>query len=62
MLNFLKNLSPTEIIILLSIVVVLFGGKAFASLAKTAGRSLKEIKGIKKSFKEAVEDEPDKKN
>ena len=63
MLNFFKNLSPIEVIILASIVLVLFGRKAFVSLGKTGGETFKEIKKIKKSFKEAVEDdEPTKKS
>lgn len=56
MLNFFKNLSPTELIILLVVLVLLFGSKAAISLAKTAGKSYKEIRNIKKNFQEAVED------
>ena len=54
MLNFIKNISPTEILILAAILILLFGGKAFISLAKTAGESFKEIKKIKKNVSEAV--------
>jgi Sec-independent protein translocase protein TatA len=62
MLNFLKNISPVEIIILASILVLLFGSKAFIRLGKTFGESLKEIKGIKKSVTDAFEeDEKDSK-
>jgi Sec-independent protein translocase protein TatA len=61
MLNFLKNISPTELIILASILVVLFGSKTFVSLGKTFGETFKEVKNIKKSFSEAVEDEEDTK-
>ena len=61
MLNFLKNISPTELTILLAILVLLFGGKAFISLARTAGQSFKEIKNIKKNFQEALEDKKPKK-
>ena len=60
MLNFLKNISPTEIIIILVIVVILFGGKFATRLGKMTGESFKEIKNIKKNIKDAVEDEPQK--
>ena len=63
MFSFLKNISPTEIIILAVIFLVLFGGKAFVSLARTAGESFKEIKNVKKNFKEAIDgDGQEKKN
>jgi len=54
MLNFIKNIGPTELIVLASILILLFGGKAIISLARTAGESLREIKKIKKNFTEAV--------
>ncbi len=62
MLDFLKNISPTEITILAVILIVLFGSKVFISLGKTGGETLKEIKKIKKSFTEAVEDDESTKN
>lgn len=62
MLNFLKNISPTEVTILIVIFILLFGAKAFVSLGKTGGETLREIKKIKKNFTEAIEDdEPSKK-
>jgi Sec-independent protein translocase protein TatA len=61
MFNFLKNISPTELIILAAILLLLFGSKIFVSLGKTSGETLKEIKKIKKNFTEAVEDEEPKK-
>jgi len=61
MLNFLNNIGPTELILLAVILIALFGAKAFTSLGKTAGESLKEVKNIKRSFNDAVEDkEPEK--
>jgi sec-independent protein translocase protein TatA len=54
MLNFIKNISPTEIIILAVILILLFGGKAFISIARTAGESFKEIKKVKKNINEVV--------
>ena len=56
MLNFVKNIGPTELIVLAAILILLFGGKAFISLARTAGKSFKEIKNIKKNFTEAIGD------
>ena len=60
MFNFIKNLSPIEIGIIVLILVVLFGAKTITSLAKTSGKSFKEIKKVKKTFTEAVEDDDDK--
>jgi len=62
MFDFLKNISPTEITILAAILIVLFGSKVFISLGKTGGETLKEIKKIKKSFTEAIEDDESNKN
>ena len=62
MFNFLKNIGSTELIIIVLILVVLFGGKAIAGrLARTSGETVKEIKKIKKEFTSALEDnEPTK--
>lgn len=58
---FLKNISSTEIVILASILVLLFGSKFFISLGKTGGETLREMKKIKKNFTDAVgDDEPSK--
>lgn len=61
MLNFFKNLSPTEIAIIALIAIVLFGAKLITGLARTGGATLKEIKKIKRNFSEAIEDDSDKK-
>lgn len=53
MFNFLNNIGPTELIILVIILIVFFGGKAITSLAKTSGESVKEIRKIKKEFTSA---------
>lgn len=55
MFNFIKNISPTEWIIIVFILVVLFGGKVMKALGRTSGETLKEIKGIKKTFTDAIE-------
>ena len=54
MLNFIKNISPTELIILSSILILLFGSKTFIRIGKTIGESLREIKGIKKNVTDAI--------
>ena len=46
MLDFLKNISPTELIIIVVILVVLFGSKIIVGVAKTGGETFKEIKKI----------------
>jgi TatA/E family protein of Tat protein translocase len=50
MLEFFKNISPTELAIIVLILVVLFGAKLMTNLAKTSGESFKELKKIKKEF------------
>jgi Sec-independent protein translocase protein TatA len=50
MLDFLKNISPTELAIIVLILVVLFGAKLMTGFAKTSGESFKELKKIKKEF------------
>ncbi len=57
MLNFIKNISPTEITILVIIFILLFGAKTFISLGKAGGSTLKEIKNIKKTLTDTIEDE-----
>jgi len=57
MFNFIKNISPTEVLIIALILVVIFGSKIVTGLGRTGGQTLKEIKKIKKSFTEAIEDE-----
>ena len=61
MFDFIKNISPTEIVIVVLILAVLFGGKAIASrLARTSGETVKELKKIKKEFTDAIEDDDKK--
>ncbi len=57
MFNFFKNLSSTEIIVIVLILVVIFGGKVAKKFGRIGGESLKEIKNIKKSVTETVEDD-----
>ncbi len=62
MLNFLKNISSTELIILAVIFIVLFGSRAFIALGRTGGQTLKEIKKLKKTVTDPVEQELKKDN
>ena len=57
MFNSLKNISPIELGVIALILIVLFGPKVVTKLGKAAGESFKEIKGIKKTFTEAIEDD-----
>ncbi len=60
MLNFLNNIGPTELIIIVLILLVFFGGRAITNLARTSGETVKEIKKVKKTFTEAIEDDDNK--
>lgn len=54
MLDFIKNISPTELVLIVLILIILFGSKTIAGLGRTGGESVKEIKKIKKEFTEAL--------
>lgn len=54
MFDFIKNISPTELIIIVLILIVFFGGKLIVGLARTSGETIKEIKKIKKEFFKAI--------
>ena len=58
MFDFIKNISPTELGIIVLILLVFFGGKVITNLARTSGQTVKEIKKIKKEFTNAIEDHP----
>ena len=60
MFNFIRNIGPTELIVIALIVIILFGGKIATKLGKASGETFKEIKKVKKTFTEAVEDDSDK--
>lgn len=50
------NLGPTEWIIILAIVLVLFGGAKLPKLARSLGQAQKEFK---KGIEEGTKDEPE---
>ncbi|TXG78367.1 twin-arginine translocase TatA/TatE family subunit [Candidatus Dojkabacteria bacterium] len=55
MLEILKNIGPTELIVILLILVVIFGTKNISDLAKRGGETFKEVKKIKKEITEVTE-------
>ena len=61
MFDFIKNIGPTELIIIVLILIVFFGGRAIVGLARTSGETVKEIKKAKKEFTKALEVDDNKK-
>lgn len=57
MFDFIKNISPIELAVIGLILIIFFGSRVVTGLAKTSGASLKEIKKVKKTFTEALEDD-----
>lgn len=60
MFNFIKNIGPTEWIIIALIIVIFFGAKIAARLGRASGETVRELKNVKKTFTDAVEDKDDK--
>lgn len=60
--NFISNISPVEIGVIILILVMFFGSRIVTGIAKTSGETVREIKKIKKSFTESLEDDDDKKD
>ena len=56
MLNFIKNIGPTEIIVLVLLLVIFFGRKIAVGIGRAGGETFKEIKKIKNEFTGAVEE------
>lgn len=55
MFEFIKNISPMEMGIIVLILIILFGSRLIIGFARTSGETVKEIKKIKKTFTHAVE-------
>lgn len=62
MFDFIKNISSTELIIILIILIVLFGPRLIKALGRTSGETVKEVKQIKKEFTKAIEIDDDNKS
>ncbi len=63
MFDFIKNIGPTELIIIALILIVFFGGKAITVLARRSGETVREAKKVKNEFTEALkEDDKPKKS
>lgn len=60
MFDFIKNIGPTEIIVIAVILVLIFGAKMITGLARTSGQTVKEIKKIKKEFTNAINEDESK--
>jgi Sec-independent protein translocase protein TatA len=56
MLSFLNNIGPTEIIVIVAVLMLFFGSRVVKMLARSSGESMREIKKIKKTFSEPLED------
>ena len=50
MLNFLKNIGPTELILIAVVVFLVFGSKALVNVSRKLGASVKEIKKVKQDI------------
>lgn len=54
MLNFIRNLGPSELIVIGLILVLFFGAKKMSGLGKTAGETTREIKKASKELKSTI--------
>jgi len=57
MFNFIKNIGLPEIILIAIVLILLFGGKKIKELSRGLGESSKELKKVKKEYKETVSGE-----
>lgn len=47
MLDFVKNIGPTEILVIAVIVILFFGSRIAVRIGRSSGETLKEIKKIR---------------
>jgi TatA/E family protein of Tat protein translocase len=61
-LAFIEGIGGPELLMVMVIVLVLFGGKKLPEFARSLGKSMREIKkatsGVEEEFKRALDDEP----
>lgn len=57
MFDMIKNIGPTELLIIVIILIAFFGARAMMGLARTSGETVKEIKKVKKEFTKALEED-----
>ena len=62
-LAFIEGIGGPELMMVLFVVLMLFGGKKLPELAKGLGKSMREFKkaasGVEEEFKRAIEDAPE---
>jgi sec-independent protein translocase protein TatA len=58
-LLFLGSLGTTEILVILFVVLLLFGGKKIPELARGLGRGIREFKDASKEIRKNIEEEID---
>ncbi len=62
-LAFIEGIGGPELMMIMFVVLLLFGGQKLPELAKGLGKSLREFKkaasGVEEEFKRAIEDTPD---
>lgn len=56
MLGFLNNIGPTEVVVVIAVLMLFFGARVVTGLAKSSGQTVKEIKKIKKSIVEPIKE------
>jgi sec-independent protein translocase protein TatA len=59
MFDFIRNIGAPELIIILIVIVVLFGGKKLRELARGLGESTKEAKKLKEEVRKTIKKEDD---
>lgn len=63
-LALIEGIGGPELLMVMVIVLILFGGKKLPEFAKGLGKSMREIKkatsGVEEEFKRAIEEEPTK--
>jgi len=58
---FLQNIGPTELIIVLVIILIIFGPKNLPKIGQALGKGIKEFKDAAKGLAEESEEEPEEK-